>query len=131
LSVRIFKLDEKEVILKLKNWAKKFSNDENVLAVILFGSLSRNEATPASDADILILLKESNKRFDNRIPEFLPDGIAISVDVFPYTIEEFKRSIKENWGIGKVALNEGIVIYSSKNKEIENFGEWFKRYEKE
>jgi predicted nucleotidyltransferase len=131
LSVRIFKLDEKEVIEKLKNWAKKFSNDENVLAVVLFGSLSRNEATPASDADILILLKESNKRFDNRIPEFLPNGIGISVDVFPYTIDEFKRSIKENWGIGKVALNEGIVIYSSKNERIENFGEWFKRYEKE
>jgi predicted nucleotidyltransferase len=131
LSVRIFKLDEKEVILKLKNWAKKFSNDENVLAVILFGSLSRNEATPASDADILILLKESNKRFDNRIPEFLPDGIGISVDAFPYTIDEFKRSIKENWGIGKVALNDGIVIYFSKNKEIENFEEWFKRYQME
>ena len=131
MSVRIFKLDEKEVIEKLKNWAKKFSNDENVLAVVLFGSLSRNEATPASDADILILLKESNKRFDNRIPEFLPNGIGISVDVFPYTIDEFKRSIKENWGIGKVALNEGIVIYSSKNERIENFGEWFKRYEKE
>jgi predicted nucleotidyltransferase len=118
LSVRIFKLDEKEVILKLRNWAKKFSKDGNVLAVVLFGSLSRYEATPASDADILILLKESNKRFDNRIPEFLPDGIGLSVDVFPYTIDEFKRSIKENWGIGKVALNEGIVIYSSKNKEI-------------
>jgi predicted nucleotidyltransferase len=131
LSVRIFKLDEKEVIEKLKNWAKKFSKDKNVVAVVLFGSLSRNEATPASDADILILLKESNKRFDNRIPEFLPDGIGLSVDVFPYTIDEFKRSIKENWGIGKVALNDGIVIYSSKKEGIENFGEWFKRYEKE
>jgi hypothetical protein len=76
-------------------------------------------------------LKESNKRFDNRKPEFLPDGIGISVDIFPYTIDEFKRSIKENLGIGIAALNDGIVIYSSKNKEIENFGEWFKRYEKE
>jgi hypothetical protein len=66
-----------------------------------------------------------------KLPEFLPDGIGIFVDVFPYTIDEFKRSINENWGIGKAVLNEGIVIYSSKNKEIENFREWFKRFEEE
>jgi hypothetical protein len=53
-----------------------------------------------------------------KLPEFLPDGIGLSVDVFPYTIDEFKRSIKENWGIGRAVLNEGIMIYSSKNKEI-------------
>ena len=66
-----------------------------------------------------------------KLPEFLSDGIGLSVDVFPYTIDEFKRSIKESWGIGKVALNDGIVIYFSKNKEIENFEEWFKRYQME
>jgi hypothetical protein len=53
-----------------------------------------------------------------KLPEFLPYGIGLSVDVFPYTIDEFKRSIKENWGIGRAVLNEGIMIYSSKNKEI-------------
>jgi len=132
LSVRIFKLDEKEVIEKLKNWAKKFSNDENVLAVVLFGSLSRNEATPASDADILILLKKSNERFDNRIPRYLPDGIGLSVDVFPYTINEFKKSIKESWGIGKYALKNFIILYSKKNDKIERcFNEFFDSLKKE
>jgi len=131
LSVRIFKIDNEKIIKKLRNWAEKFSFDKNILAVVLFGSLSRKEATPASDADILILLKDSKERFDNRIQEFLPDGIGISVDVFPYTIEEFKRSLEENWGIGKFALNEGTVLYAYENEEIENFGEWFKRFEKE
>jgi len=129
LSVRIFKLDNEKIIKKLKKWVKKFSSDKNVLAVVLFGSLSRNEATPASDADILILLRDSKERFDNRIPEFLPNRIGFCVDVFPYTIEEFKNSLKENWGIGKAILNEGIVLYSFKNKKIKKFGEWFEKFE--
>ena len=126
MSVRVFEINGQEIIAKLKVWAKKLSRDKNVLAVVLFGSLVNNEATPASDADILILLKESKERFDNRIPHFIPEKIGLSVDVFPYTLAEFYSSLKENWGIAREVLNQGILLYGVRITENNvSFRDWF------
>lgn len=98
MSVKVFKIDNEKVIARLKSWAKIQSQDKNIVGIILFGSIAKREATPASDADIVLLLKSSKERFDARIPHYLPEKIGLSVDVFPYTIEEFSSSLKENWG---------------------------------
>lgn len=104
-----------------KSWAENIARHKNIIAVILFGSLAKNGATPASDADILILLKDSKERFDNRIPNFIPEKIGLGVDVFPYTLEEFHSSLKNNWGIAREAITEGILLYKNRDIEIEPF----------
>lgn len=94
--------------------------DPSVLAVILFGSFARGDATPMSDADILIILSASESPFDERIRRFKPLGLGVSVDVFPLTFEEAKRSLKEGWGMVLPALKENIYLYRKDDFKLED-----------
>jgi predicted nucleotidyltransferase len=51
----------------------------------LFGSYATDTYGPRSDADLLILLRASDKAFRDQIPEFLPAGLSVPCDVFPST----------------------------------------------
>lgn len=84
-----------------------------MLRVVLFGSFARGDATAASDADVLIVLRESGLRFHERIGEFQPTGLGVCVDVFPYTLEEARRSLAEGWGMAPPAAAEGETLYAS------------------
>ena len=76
--------------------------------------LKRRTIRPsASDADILILLRDSALRFDERIPLYHPTGLGVSVDVFPYTIAEARQGIEERWGVVRIALAEGQTLYAA------------------
>lgn len=66
----------------LERWARGLPDD--VLAVILFGSLARGDHTGFSDADLLVVLSRSDKPFLDRIPALLPRGVEVQVDVFPF-----------------------------------------------
>ena len=111
MSVSVWEIDRRAILTRLKRWAKKLGQDENVLAVVLFGSLARGDYTAASDADIVIILRDSPLRFDERIPPLMPSGVGISVDLFPYTLDEARRAIAERWGLVSVALKEGTPLF--------------------
>ena len=57
---------------------------------ILFGSLARGDAVPGSDADVLLVLRDTELPFRDRLPRYLPRGVAMSVDVFAYTRAELE-----------------------------------------
>ena len=97
-SVRIISLDVENIIKKLRTAAEELKKvDNNVLEVFLFGSLAKGEAVPGSDADIVIVLKKSEKRIIDRITDFVDSfsDINIGVDIFPYTIEEIAEFKEE------------------------------------
>jgi predicted nucleotidyltransferase len=99
--IRIFRVDGEGVRARLRQWAQALGEaDSNVLAAVLFGSFARGDYTAASDADVLILLRESNLRFDERIPLYRPRRIGVSVDVFPYTLQEAKAERERGLGGG-------------------------------
>lgn len=113
---RLWKINREEVISKLEEWAKKLSAErEDVLAVVLFGSLARGDFTAKSDADLVIILKTSDKEFKDRIPDFIPRGVGISIDVFPYTLEEASKMASESLGVIGIALKEGIILVDKLN----------------
>jgi len=86
------------------------AEDPLVLAVVLFGSLARGEATAMSDADLLILLRDSPRPFHERAPDFLRSGVGIGLDLFPYTLSEATQALHEGWGVVAIALREGIWL---------------------
>lgn len=63
-----------------------------------------------SDADVLIILRDSPRPFHERIPEFLRSGVGISLDVFPYTLSEATRALQEGRGVVTIALREGVWL---------------------
>lgn len=92
--VKVRYLNGPEVVKKLKSLAKELCRkNDNILGIYLFGSLAKGIYAPGSDADILIILKQDNRRMIDRITVFLKFFLdsPVDVDIFPYTKEELQR----------------------------------------
>ena len=109
--IRVFRVQRNQVIERLRQWAESLRSRPEVLAVVLFGSVARGDCTAASDADVLVVLRDSALPFHDRIPLYRPRGLGVSVDVFPYTVAEARQSLAEGWGVVPVALAEGQTLY--------------------
>jgi predicted nucleotidyltransferase len=107
-------LNRDEILPRLVTLAQQLlASRPDVLEVSLFGSLARGNYAPGSDADIFILLQDDPRRFLDRIPEFLShfSGAGLSVEVFPYTLEEVAKMECE--GFIKTIQKEKIVLGES------------------
>ena len=79
--------------------------------VVLFGSLASGTPVPGSDVDLLLVLGASDRSFRDRIPLFLPTGLPVGVDVFPYTRAEIEGMRSEGNSFVARALREGLTIF--------------------
>ncbi len=108
-GVTLWKLDNQAAIEALKVSAQKLiETRDDVNRVILFGSLAAKKAVPGSDADILIVLEDSNiPLWFERIDEFETffSGIRMPIELFPYT-----KSETTSIPFARTALEEGIVL---------------------
>jgi predicted nucleotidyltransferase len=98
-SVKIKFLDPDQILAELTETAKALIlKNRNIKGIYLFGSLVRRTIIPGSDADILVVLKQDNRRMIDRIPEFHKPFLTISIptDIFPYTENEIQRMLSEN-----------------------------------
>jgi len=91
-EIKLFRIDYDRVIEKLKEFAKrKINENNNILAIILVGSLARGDYTAFSDADLVVVVKEDDRRFLDRITEFIDPTLGIDVDPMVYTLSEIKE----------------------------------------
>lgn len=104
-SVKVFWRKQERLIEILFKTAREIGKvNNNVLKIILFGSIADKRGVPGSDVDILILLKNDKRPFVERIPEWLKEfEIGFPVDVFPYTIDEINSQ--------KNALRKGVALF--------------------
>ena len=111
-SVKITYFDKKLVEESLRGYLKEIAvKHPEVERVLLFGSFVRDESVPGSDIDLLVILRESEESFLNRIPRFLPSRFPVGVDVFPYTEKEVERMKREGNFFIKSALEEGVEVF--------------------
>jgi predicted nucleotidyltransferase len=110
-SVKIFWLDREAVLRELKVTIRRMKTKHpEIEQVLLFGSLARDVAVPGSDADLLLILSSSSETFLERIPRYLPMGLTVGVDVFPYTRQEIAAMINEGNLFIQEALDHGIPL---------------------
>jgi predicted nucleotidyltransferase len=97
-------LNRNSVIEKLRKIAvRTASRDKNIKKIVLFGSLASDTHTGTSDADLLIILKESSHRMLDRIPDLMLHFVKapVPVDIIAYTENEVdaipfaQRAIRE------------------------------------
>jgi predicted nucleotidyltransferase len=96
-SVKVVFADKTRVLRQLEDYAKILKQKHpEVERVGYFGSYANETYGPASDVDLLIILKQSSRRFLDRIPDFLPANLSVCCDVFPYTSEEINKMKEQN-----------------------------------
>lgn len=78
--------------------------------VLLFGSLSRGEAVPGSDADVLLVLRDCALPFEKRGGHYFPRDAGIGVDVFAYTRAELDAMCASGHAFVIQALRESMVL---------------------
>jgi predicted nucleotidyltransferase len=95
--VKVFFADKQKVLSELRDYAANLKRTHpEVVRIGLFGSYATDTYGPASDADLLIVLRDSSKRFLDRSPDLIPDKLSIDCDVFAYTEREIERMKEEN-----------------------------------
>jgi predicted nucleotidyltransferase len=114
-QVRVFRLRRQAILQALEEAAHRLLAERpEVLEVRMFGSLAKGNAGPGSDADILLVLSESNKPFVDRIPEYarFMTAIGIACDIFPYTRAEFAQLRAEGNHFAETICSESRVLAS-------------------
>jgi len=106
-SAKVFWLEQEKLIEEIYRTAQRIGKeDENILKIILFGSLAEKRGIPGSDADILIILKRDDEPFMKRIAEWSKKfSVNFPVEIFPYTKKESKNPIIRE------AIKKGITLF--------------------
>ena len=77
--------------------------------IIWFGSWVNGAPTPGSDVDLCVVLSHSDKPMRDRVPDYLPFGFPVGIDLFPYTRDEFDQ-LRENYPRWHEAINSGVEV---------------------
>jgi len=111
-TVKVTYFDKAAVRRALDDFVRRLAADHpEVETVIVFGSLASGTPVPGSDVDLVVVLTDSDRRFIDRIPTFLPAHFPVPVDVFPYTRAEVERMTREGSPFVKRALREGMTLF--------------------
>lgn len=111
-SVQVFWLNRPETLKRLQKAVTNLTDRHpEIEQVVLFGSLARGDAVPGSDADLLVILRESELPFLERCVHYRPAGVGVGVDVFAYTETELGTMLAEGNTFVTQALREGITIF--------------------
>ncbi|MDQ7841272.1 MAG: nucleotidyltransferase domain-containing protein [bacterium] len=107
-SVTVFWLDRAEALRRLREAAgKAITARPEVLAIHLFGSLAEGRAVPGSDADLLILLERSDRRWLDRPLDYSSyfEGLGLPVELLCYTVEEAEAN-----PVARRAMERGLLL---------------------
>lgn len=107
-TVKVFSLDRRRIREALRSLVEsRYGPDPNVAAVWLFGSFARGDAVPGSDVDLLVVVEEDARLPRDRIPEYLPDGFPVGVDVLVWTRAEWEARIAAGDRLARLIAAEG------------------------
>lgn len=97
---------------ELRRIVEVLQNKYAPLKIILFGSLVCGQTNNWSDID-LVIIKETNKRFLERLKEIaLLTQPRVGVDFFVYTPQEFEEMTSNHGSFQQVEmLAKGKIIY--------------------
>jgi predicted nucleotidyltransferase len=113
--VRIISPDWAGIQARLQSWANGLvASDSNVLGVLLFGSLARDDHVPGSDADLIVIVKESRSRPAERPSLYDVPPIGLPVDVTVYTVDELRQLLADGLPFLHRAVSEGRWLATAK-----------------
>lgn len=111
-SVQVFWLDLNQVRTCLKKTVQEMAERHpEVEEVWLFGSLARGDAIPGSDADLMVLLSESQLSFLERPLHYQLDFCGVGMDVLVYTRAEAAQMQAAGNPFFQSVYREGLCLF--------------------
>ncbi|MGH7699541.1 MAG: nucleotidyltransferase domain-containing protein [Gemmatimonadales bacterium] len=110
---RVEFLDARATVERLRRAAERLAAaNPRVRAVLLFGSLATGGATPASDADLLVIVDADARRVLDRIPEYARafEDVGVPTQVLPWTTDELTGRLGERDPFAAEILRTGVVL---------------------
>ncbi|MDP2871172.1 MAG: nucleotidyltransferase domain-containing protein [Bacillota bacterium] len=105
-------------MLALDEYVGRISQNRDLLAVVLHGSLATGRHTGSSDVDLLIILEESRKPYLDRIPEYIDQGFPAPMDPKVYTIAEVQAELAKRGSLVREALSTGKYLYRKPGAQL-------------
>lgn len=100
------------VLEPIQEMTRRLVDGFHPVRIILFGSYARGEATPDSDADLLVILPVSGSRRKLATEmERAVAGCGLPKDIILATPEEVSRDQNRSGTLIQMALQEGQVLY--------------------
>lgn len=115
-SVKTFWLNKELLHARIKTAVRKILQERKEIEdLVMFGSCAENKISVASDVDILIIVKDSEKNFIDRQLDYKDyfGNVGINVDLFVYTRKEVNKHIP----FVEKALAKGIHFSLDTTKE--------------
>jgi predicted nucleotidyltransferase len=115
-SVTVFWLDRELAQERIRQAAKTLGRARpEVVYVGLFGSLAEGRAVPGSDADLILILRNTERRFLDRPLDYFGyfSDVDLGVDLFCYTHEEVQRV-----PLAVRALKSCVTLWGEKPNEV-------------
>ena len=107
-SVKVFWLDRRGTIQRLQEAMKALRVEHpEIERAVLFGSLQRGDAVPGSDADVLVVVDNTDLPFRERAAAYRPEGVGVPVDLFVYSRAELDDLLAAGNRLVGRALAEG------------------------
>ena len=110
-SVTVFWLDRNLLKSRIRQAVRNLIRQhEEVVQVVLFGSVASGRAVPSSDADILVVVRDSDTPFLDRAALYRDHfaEVGVGVDLFVYTRGEISDG---SIPVAATALRTGIELY--------------------
>jgi len=91
------------------------ARDPRIVRVFLFGSLAHGVPTPASDADLVVVLREAPPRRMDRVGELLAafGNTPLPLDVHAYTESEWLAASERGDALARLVARDGIDLLAS------------------
>ena len=111
-SVTVFWLEQDRLIAEIYKRARELGEeDENIVKILLFGSLAERRGVPGSDADILIILKRDDRHFRDRFADWQEKlSLDFPVEIFPFTENELDNPIAIE------AIKKGLTVFERSDR---------------
>jgi predicted nucleotidyltransferase len=113
MPVGVAYLDGEAAVARLRELAQALvATRPDVQAVYLFGSLAQDRHVPGSDADLIIVLAQDDRRMVDRMPEFHRAFLdaPLPVEIFPYTAQELEEKKVQGNLFVEQAMKESVLL---------------------
>lgn len=112
------KIRDKRYLDDLEEYLKALLNNKRVIAIALFGSLSKGLAKPypESDIDLLIIARDLPKELaERRFQALKLKKRPMAIEDVWLTPKEFMEGVEGGWGLILDAVTDGVSIYDPEN----------------